>query len=120
MASRISLLTAINAESHIHLIIGSSSLAGARCNQSLAAGASPILLAPEGTELHYALQKRVDDGDIKWVREAFQPNHLFTLGREEVDHVVDAVFVTSSSKDSDFGMRSILPANNSLTYASRI
>lgn len=103
MASRISLLTATNAESHIHLIIGSNSLAGARCNQSLAAGASPILLAPEGTELHYALQKRVDDGEVKWVRETCQPNHLITLGREEVDHVVDAVFVTSGSKDSDLG-----------------
>ncbi|RWA05170.1 hypothetical protein EKO27_g9932 [Xylaria grammica] len=102
---RISLLTAINAESHIHLVIGSNSLAAARCGQSLATGASPILVAPETAELHYALQKRVDDGEVKWIKEAFQESHLFTLGREDVDHVVDAVFVTSSSKDDALGSR---------------
>ncbi|TGJ78908.1 hypothetical protein E0Z10_g9857 [Xylaria hypoxylon] len=102
---RMSLLTAINVESHTHLVIGSNSLAAARCGQSLAAGASPILLAPEATELHYALQKRVDDGEVKWVREAFQENHLFTLGREDVGHVVDAVFVTSGSRQDDLGSR---------------
>ncbi|KAI8944128.1 uroporphyrin-III C-methyltransferase [Xylaria longipes] len=103
MTSRVSLLTAANVESHIHLIIGSNSLAAARCGQSLAAGASPVLLAPATTELHYALQKRLDDGEIKWVKEDFQESHLFTLGREDVDHVVDAVFVTSSSKEDDLG-----------------
>ncbi|KAI0424201.1 tetrapyrrole methylase [Xylaria sp. FL1042] len=103
MTARISLLTAINAESHVHLIVGSNSLAAARCGQSLATGASPILLAPEATELHYALQQRVHDGEIKWVKEAFQESHLFTLGRQDVDHVVDAVFVTSGSRDHDLG-----------------
>ncbi|GAW21265.1 hypothetical protein ANO14919_107840 [Xylariales sp. No.14919] len=102
---RISLLTAINAESHIHLVIGSNSLAAARCGQSLATGASPILVAPETAELHYALQKRVDDGEVKWIKEAFQESHLFTLGREDVGHVVDAVFVTSSSRDDALGSR---------------
>ncbi|KAJ8119549.1 hypothetical protein ONZ43_g3521 [Nemania bipapillata] len=101
MVSRISLLTATNAESHIHLIIGSNSLAAARCGQSLAVGASPILLAPETAELHYALQKRVDDGEVKWVKDAFQENYLFTLGREDINHVVDAVFVTSAPRDDD-------------------
>ncbi|KAI1742033.1 uroporphyrin-III C-methyltransferase [Xylaria scruposa] len=100
-----SLLTAVNAESHIHLIIGSNSLAAARCGQSLAAGASPILLAPATTELHYSLQKRVDDGEIKWVKEEFQESHLFTLGREDVDHVVDVVFVTSGSREDGLGPR---------------
>ncbi|GAP88039.1 putative uroporphyrin-III C-methyltransferase precorrin-2 dehydrogenase sirohydrochlorin ferrochelatase [Rosellinia necatrix] len=101
MVSRVALLTAINAESHVHLVVGSNSLAGARCNQSLAAGASPILLAPDGTELHYALQKRVDDGEVKWVKDVFRESHLFSLGREEVGHVVDAVFVTSGSSEGD-------------------
>ncbi|KAI0544276.1 uroporphyrin-III C-methyltransferase [Xylaria curta] len=105
MAFHGSLLTAVNAESHIHLIIGSNSLAAARCGQSLAAGASPILLAPATTELHYALQKRLDDGEIKWVKEEFQESHLFTLGREDVDHVVDAVFVTSGSREDGLGPR---------------
>ncbi|KAI1120498.1 uroporphyrin-III C-methyltransferase [Nemania abortiva] len=105
MVSRVSLLTATNAESHIHLIIGSNPLAAARCGQSLAVGASPILLAPETAELHYALQKRVDDGEVKWVKEEFKENHLFTLGREDIDHIVDAVFVTSGSRDDDHNSR---------------
>ncbi|KAI0096969.1 uroporphyrin-III C-methyltransferase [Nemania sp. FL0031] len=104
MVSRISLLTATNAESHIHLIIGSNSLAATRCSQSLAVGASPILLAPETAELHYALQNRVDDGEVKWVKEGFHESHPFTLGRDEVNHIVDAVFVTSGSRDDDHNL----------------
>ncbi|KAI1820462.1 uroporphyrin-III C-methyltransferase [Xylaria intraflava] len=104
MASYVSLLTAVNAESHVHLVIGSNSLAATRCGQSLAAGAFPVLIAPETTELHYALQKQIDDGEVKWVKETFRESHLFTLGRESVDHVVDAVFVTSASRiNNDLG-----------------
>ncbi|XXH02591.1 hypothetical protein Hte_008969 [Hypoxylon texense] len=95
----ISMLTATDARSHIHLIVGSNPLAAARCGQSLSAGASPILLAPDTAELHYTLQKRVDDGEVKWIKENFQDDHLLTLGREEIGHVVDAVFVTSGPRD---------------------
>lgn len=93
------MLTATDARSHIHLIVGSNPLAAARCGQSLSAGASPILLVPETAELHYALQKRIDDGEVKWIKEAFRDEHLFTLGREEIDRVVDAVFVTSGPRE---------------------
>ncbi|KAI1089495.1 uroporphyrin-III C-methyltransferase [Rostrohypoxylon terebratum] len=99
MTSYVSMLTATDARSHIHLIVGSNPLAAARCGQSLSAGASPILLVPETAELHYALQKRIDDGEVKWIKEAFRDEHLFTLGREEIDHVVDAVFVTSGPRE---------------------
>ncbi|KAI0602695.1 uroporphyrinogen-III C-methyltransferase [Biscogniauxia sp. FL1348] len=99
MTSHTSLLAAIDARDHVYLVVGSNPLAAARCSQSLAAGAFPVLLAPETAELHYALQKRVDDGEVKWVKEAFQDSHLFSLGREEVGRVVDAVFVTSGAKD---------------------
>ncbi|KAI1445682.1 uroporphyrin-III C-methyltransferase [Annulohypoxylon stygium] len=99
MTSYVSMLTATDARSHIHLIVGSNPLAAARCGQSLSAGASPILLVPETAELHYALQKRIDDGEVKWIKEAFRDEHLFTLGREEIDRVVDAVFVTSGPRE---------------------
>ncbi|KAI1464578.1 uroporphyrin-III C-methyltransferase [Daldinia caldariorum] len=99
MTSHISLLTATDARSHVHLIIGSNPLAAARCGQSLSAGASPILIAPETSELYYALQKRVDDGEVKWIRDVFRDEHLTTLGREEIGHVVDAVFVTSGPRE---------------------
>lgn len=95
----LSMLTAINARSHVHLIIGSNPLAASRCGQSLAAGASPILLAPGTAELHYALQRRVDDGEVRRLEKEFEEEDLFTLGREEVGRVVDAVFVTTGPRD---------------------
>ncbi|KAI1809132.1 uroporphyrin-III C-methyltransferase [Poronia punctata] len=103
MPSWASLLTASKVESHVHLIIGSNSLASSRCGQSISAGAYPVLIAPETTPLHSALQQLVDKGHVKWLKQAFRDSHLFTLGREEVDLVVDAVFVTVGSGDSDLG-----------------
>lgn len=88
------LLTAVNAESQVHLIIGSNPFAAARCGKSLEAGANPIIIAPETVDLQYALSERIANGSAKWVRREFQDNDLTTLGREEVDHVVDTVFVT--------------------------
>ncbi|KAH9895349.1 uroporphyrin-III C-methyltransferase [Xylariomycetidae sp. FL2044] len=99
MSAPISLLTATDARSHIHLVIGTNPLAGARCTLSLNAGASPILIAPETAEIHYALQKRIDEKEVRWLKEKFREEHLFSLGREEIGHVVDAVFVTSGARD---------------------
>ena len=94
------LLTAIDCASHIHLIIGSNSLAGARCSRSIEVGAKPIVIAPEDATVHYALMKRIDDGEVKWIKRTFQEDDLKTLGRSEVDGVVDAVFVTAGGKQS--------------------
>ena len=94
-----SLLTAIDCRDHIHLVIGSNPLAAARCGQSFAAGAVPVVVAPETAELHYGLQKRIDDGQAVWRKKAFEDADLFSLGREAVGRVVDAVFVTSGPRD---------------------
>ncbi|KAJ3465386.1 hypothetical protein MRS44_006044 [Fusarium solani] len=98
-ASPTSLLAALNCRDNIHLVIGTNPLAATRCGQSLNAGARPILIAPEGAELHYALQKRIDEGLVQWHKKPFQDADLLRLGREEVDGVVDAVFVTSGPRD---------------------
>lgn len=95
-----SLLAGLNCRGNIHLVIGSNPLASSRCNQSIAAGAHPILIAPPDAHLHYALQRRIDDGEVKWEPKTFQDEDLFRLGREEVGSVVDAVFVTSGSRDA--------------------
>ncbi|KAL2210141.1 uroporphyrin-III C-methyltransferase [Sarocladium strictum] len=97
-----SLLAGLVCTGNTHLIIGSNPLAGARCTQSLAAGAHPILLAPETGEtdqLHYALRSKVDDGSVRWEKKNFEDEDLFRLGRDEVGGVVDAVFVTSGPRD---------------------
>lgn len=95
----VSLLTAIDATSHIHLIVGSNPLAAARCAKSLEVGAKPLLIAPETAELHYALQKRIDNGEVKWMKKSFEDDDVLRLGREEINGVVDAVFVTFSPRD---------------------
>lgn len=94
------LLTAVDASSHVHLIIGSNPLAGARCTRSLEVGAKPILIAPADATLHYGLVKRIDEGEVQWLKRGFEEADLTTLGRADVDGVVDAVFVTTGGKQS--------------------
>lgn len=97
--SHISLLTAIDSTSHIHLIVGSNPLAAARCAKSFEVGAKPLLIAPETAELHYALQKRIDNGEVEWLKKSFGDEDVLRLGREEIGGVVDAVFVTTGPRD---------------------
>jgi len=92
------LLTAIDSTRHIHLILGSNPLAGARCSKSLEVGAIPIVIAPETGNVHFGLQKRIQEHGLRWIKREFEEADLSTLGREEVDHVVDAVFITSGSR----------------------
>lgn len=88
------MLLAINATSQIHLIIGSNSLAAVRCIKSLESGARPVIIAPETSDIHFSLKDRIEEGSVQWIQRDFQDDDLKTLGREEVDHVVDMVFVT--------------------------
>lgn len=92
------LLTAVDSTSHIHLIVGSNPLAGARCSKSLEVGATPILIAPDNGNLHYGLAKRIEENKLQWIKRDFEENDLKTLGREEVDGYVDAVFVTTGGR----------------------
>lgn len=95
-----SLLTATDCRSHVHLIIGSNSLAGKRCEQSIATGAKPILIAPEpppNQPLHYGLTNLIESGHVEWERRPFTENFALTRGRDEIGNVVDAVFVTTTN-----------------------
>jgi uroporphyrin-III C-methyltransferase len=94
------LLTAVDSTSHIHLVVGSNPLAGARCSRAIEVGAKPILIAPEDSTLHYGLAKRIEAGEVKWIQRHFEEADLTTLGRPEVDGVVDAVYVTAGGKQS--------------------
>ncbi|KAL2198420.1 tetrapyrrole methylase [Corynascus similis CBS 632.67] len=106
-----SLLTAQHCTGHVHLILGANPLAAARASSSLAAGAKPILISPLPSsspspdhkqqeqehlpQLHYSLTTLIDAGTLTHLPRAFTPSDLFTLGREDVNRVVDAVFITS-------------------------
>lgn len=98
-----SLLTATDCRSHVHLIIGSNSLAGKRCEQSIATGAKPILVAPEPPPtqpLHYGLTNLIESGHVEWERRPFTENLALTRGRDEIGNVVDAVFVATTNAAS--------------------
>ena len=95
----ISLLTAIDATDHIHLIIGSNPLAAARCATSLEVGAKPLLICPETAELHYTLQTRIDAGEVQWLKKSFEDSDILSFGREEINRVVDAVFATTGPRN---------------------
>ncbi|MCJ1291080.1 hypothetical protein MMC34_002623 [Xylographa carneopallida] len=92
------ILTAHDATGHVHLIIGSNPLASARCTKSVECGAKAILIAPPEAQLHYTLVKRVEEGLVEWRKKPFVDEDLQSLGRQEVDYVVDAVFVTLGGK----------------------
>ncbi|KAL8862266.1 MAG: hypothetical protein Q9178_001275 [Gyalolechia marmorata] len=94
------LLTAHDCVGHVHLIIGSNSIANARCAKSLEVGAKPIVIAPEGAEVHYALKDKIDAGHIQRRTAGFQDDDLTRWGRDEIDNIVDAVFVVLGGKES--------------------
>lgn len=98
IALKTSLLTAVDSTSHIHLIIGLSSLASSRATKSLELGAQPIILAPESGDIHFGLQRRIDDGAVQWVKKEFEEKDLYTLGRKDNGGWVDAVFVAGGGK----------------------
>jgi uroporphyrin-III C-methyltransferase len=93
------LLTSIDCTAHIHLIVGSNPLAAARCTRSLEVGAKPKVIAPADAEVHYGLEKRIEDGEVERIKRGFRDGDLRELGREDVEGVVDAVFVTIGARD---------------------
>ena len=101
------LLTAHDAIGHVHLIVGSNPLANARCTRSLEVGAKPVVLVSESSWTHYGLQKKIDEGLVRCLKKDFAEHDLRGLGREEVDQIVDAVFVTLSKEHPT--SKSLLP-----------
>ncbi|KAL8772080.1 MAG: hypothetical protein Q9209_002746 [Squamulea sp. 1 TL-2023] len=94
------LLTAHDCSGHIHLIVGSNSIANARCAKSIEVGAKPIAIAPQEAEVHYSLKDKIGAGHVKRRAAEFRDDDLTTLGRDEVDNVVDAVFVTLGGRET--------------------
>ena len=48
--------------------------------------------------MHYGLLRRIEEHEIQWVKRDFQDDDLKTHGREDVDWIVDAVFVTQKGE----------------------
>ncbi|KAM3507256.1 hypothetical protein MY11210_007229 [Beauveria gryllotalpidicola] len=98
------LLAGLDCRGSVHLVVGTNPLAASRCAASLAAGAHPVLVAPaaaSSTDLHYGLQAKIDDGSVKWEQKPLDDEDLFRLGRPQVGGVVDAVFVTMGTRETN-------------------
>ncbi|KAK7206814.1 tetrapyrrole methylase [Myxozyma melibiosi] len=96
-------------EQQVHLVIGASALSLSRVAKSVECGASKvILLAPrDGPQAWESeVERRIADysGRFVWIEREFEDADLTTLGREEVDRVVDMVFVATPNV-SDIGTR---------------
>lgn len=75
-------------------------MAALRINSILAAGAKAILIQDTDVEkfpLH--LQDQINENKIEWLKESYKQDHLLTLGRADVDNVVDRVFVSLDASD---------------------
>ncbi|KAL8827692.1 MAG: hypothetical protein Q9170_006909 [Blastenia crenularia] len=68
--------------------------------KSIEVGAKPIVITPPEAEMHYALQDKLKSGQVEWIQRGFQDSDVKSLGRDEVENVVDAVFVTLGGKES--------------------
>jgi len=94
------LLTSIDCTDQVHLVIGDNGIAAKRVNRSLEAGATCILISPIALEnLHFELRELIKTLKLEFQCKEFYEEALTTLGREQVNHVVDMVFVTLSPLD---------------------
>lgn len=90
------MLTSLVCGGEVHLVVGgNSNIAALRVTAILSSGATPILIhAAEVKSFPTSLQAQIESGKVQWIQSDFTPDHLTTLGRDDVDKVVDRVFVT--------------------------
>ena len=90
------LLASFHCKDERHVVIGAlAPVALLRAKAIIAAGAFPILIdnAPLD-ELSKTLQGLIEEGKVEYHNEEYSKRLLTSLGRSEVDLVVDKVFVT--------------------------
>lgn len=97
------LLASLLCQGETHIVYGgTSNVAALRINSILATGANPILIQVTDLEkFSHGLQDQINEGKVKWIKETYKKDHLLSLGRAEVDAVVDRVFVSLDSSDID-------------------
>ncbi|GMM27361.1 uroporphyrinogen-III C-methyltransferase [Martiniozyma asiatica (nom. inval.)] len=98
------LLTQLNTDDEVHLIIDNGQLShvlSKRVAGSIQSGAKVILVNPIKNELSGILSETQLERFTQ-VEEPFGDSHLLSLGRSEVDGVVDRVFVIAKEADLSF------------------
>lgn len=95
------LLASLLCNGETHLVYGgTSNIAALRINSILASGANPILIQETSIEsFPQSLQDQINSGKVRWNSESYRKEQLLALGRDEVERVVDRVFVSLDSSD---------------------
>lgn len=90
------MLASLRCENERHLVVGGrAAVSLLRINAILAAGAIPILVhRGDFAQFSVALQEHIENKRVLWINEDYHQKQLTTLGRPEVDTVVDRVFVS--------------------------
>ena len=89
------LLASLKCSDEVHLIIGASNVASLRINSILEAGAKPVLISNQPSEkFPKSIQDNIAKGILKHIGKEYENGDLTSLGRSEVDNIVDRVFVT--------------------------
>lgn len=90
------LLASLNCQTERHVVVGgNSNISALRINSILSCGAIPILIQKgEISDFPVSTQEHIASGAVEWINGDFEAVHLTSLGRKEVDGVVDRVFVT--------------------------
>lgn len=90
------LLASLRCNEEVHLIVGSATQATwLRLKTSLLCGATPTLVLDAPLQLlPLAVQDQISSQEVRWVQKPYSSNLLTSLGRKDVDYVVDRVFVT--------------------------
>lgn len=90
------LLASLSCKGETHLVVGgNSNIAALRINLILDSGAKALLVHDaEFESFPLSLQDHIEGKRVLWIRKKYSSELLTTLGRDEVENVVDRVFVT--------------------------
>lgn len=103
MIANTPLITTLNTENEVHLIVGSqsSNLSSSRISAIIESGASALLVHPKSeNDCKTFSAKFSNEPKFSLLDRCFQLSDLTTLGRPLVGRVVDRVFVNLPSEDS--------------------
>jgi len=99
------LLASLNTRGEKILLVGYSNVTNLRINSIIESNAYPILLIPEEFDLPSSVKQQASNGKLQVINDSdYASNieyYLRNIGRNEVDNIIDRVFVTLPQHQRD-------------------
>lgn len=90
-----SLLAGLRCDGEVHLVVGVTNMAWLKIARIFEAGADVKLIGRgDSQRINDKIEEYQKKGNIEWLDRDFELSDLKSLGRDEVDKIVDKVFVT--------------------------